>query len=181
MSSVRVGTPPCPECGRVSQLDVPVEVLAELHSPNGRLLQDLLPDWSTDQRELLLSGIHPECWDKIVGDDEEEDPRPPDDALNQDPPAELDPLVEIVLVTKCAYTLASTTGEGVPMLMLQHDVLGRGLDALFDRLIPTDAEGLADPVHDAYALAFLEEARGVDTYGELLELLDRRLVKVAVR
>lgn len=38
-----------------------------------RLIQDAFPEWSADKRELLITGTHPECWDAIFEDEEEDD------------------------------------------------------------------------------------------------------------
>jgi hypothetical protein len=39
----------------------------------GALIQDALPELDADQRELLVSGIHPECWAKMFGDEDADD------------------------------------------------------------------------------------------------------------
>lgn len=33
-------------------------------------IQDALPELTTDQREMLLSGICPTCWDKTFGEED---------------------------------------------------------------------------------------------------------------
>lgn len=48
-------------------------------------IQDAFPEWSADKRELLITGTHPECWDAIFEDvDEEEDDYDREDELEDD-------------------------------------------------------------------------------------------------
>ena len=48
-------------------------------------LQVAFPEWSADKRELLITGTHPECWDAIFEDvDEEEDDYDREDELEDD-------------------------------------------------------------------------------------------------
>lgn len=37
---------------------------------NGNYVQDVFPGWSDSQREQLMSGTHPECWDKMFAGSE---------------------------------------------------------------------------------------------------------------
>lgn len=39
---------------------------------NGELIQNVFPEMTSDQREILISGTCPECWDKYMKDDEDE-------------------------------------------------------------------------------------------------------------
>jgi hypothetical protein len=36
----------------------------------GALIQVAFPDTTPDERELLLTGTHPKCWDSMFGGDE---------------------------------------------------------------------------------------------------------------
>lgn len=75
---VRVMTPPCPECHKTSMVLLS-KVQYEMYSnPKGPHIQDIFPGWSPDRRELLISGTHKECWDKIFTD-RDEDPEDEDD------------------------------------------------------------------------------------------------------
>lgn len=40
---------------------------------NGEYIQDVFPHLTDSQREMLLTGTHPECWEKMFPQDEEED------------------------------------------------------------------------------------------------------------
>ena len=62
----------CPFCGvkniiKVNQKDY-------LDWQNGKMVQDAFPYLSADEREMLISGICPTCWDKYFGSDEEPEP-----------------------------------------------------------------------------------------------------------
>jgi hypothetical protein len=35
----------------------------------GALAQDVWPDLAPAEREAIISGTHPECWDKLIGED----------------------------------------------------------------------------------------------------------------
>lgn len=39
---------------------------------NGKHAQDAFPYLSANEREMLISGICPDCWDKMFGGDDEE-------------------------------------------------------------------------------------------------------------
>ena len=39
----------------------------------GELIQNAFPDMSMSERELLISGTHPACWDKLFPEEEESD------------------------------------------------------------------------------------------------------------
>jgi hypothetical protein len=39
----------------------------------GELIQDTFPDMSLGDRELLISGIHPACWDKLFPKEDEDE------------------------------------------------------------------------------------------------------------
>jgi hypothetical protein len=39
----------------------------------GELIQDVFPDMSVNDREMLITGTHPACWDKLFPGEEEDD------------------------------------------------------------------------------------------------------------
>ena len=39
----------------------------------GGLIQDCFPDMSASDREILISGTHPACWDKLFPEEEGDD------------------------------------------------------------------------------------------------------------
>jgi len=63
--------PRCPHCGIQSQLEM---TQAEVVRMNGnRYIQEALPDWPAEQREMLITGIHPTCWKAMFSDPEDDD------------------------------------------------------------------------------------------------------------
>jgi uncharacterized protein YbaR (Trm112 family) len=60
---VNVRTLPCPICKKSSVLDVDEEQMERY--ANGELIQRAFPDMPPSERELLITGTHPECWDKM--------------------------------------------------------------------------------------------------------------------
>ena len=56
----------CPYCGKRAEATVPVDGYNAWM--RGTLIQDALPDTSPDDREILVSGMHPECWDLMFDD-----------------------------------------------------------------------------------------------------------------
>jgi hypothetical protein len=62
-------TKPCIFCGVMEMVDVPLDGWERWQA--GELIQIALPDLPIDIRELLVTGIHLECWDANLGDDED--------------------------------------------------------------------------------------------------------------
>ena len=61
----------CPWCGEEHEVEVPFEgYLAWKH---GELIQVAMPQLSADEREMLISGVCPECWKKAFSYEEEDD------------------------------------------------------------------------------------------------------------
>lgn len=57
----------CPyHTGYNEKIVVETRLWNRYESGNG-LVQDLFPDLSDDEREMLMSGICPPCWDEILG------------------------------------------------------------------------------------------------------------------
>lgn len=65
-----VETLPCMECHKTTILTLDSESYTKYLS--GMHIQDAFPNWTPDQRELLITGTHPECWNKIFPDEGEE-------------------------------------------------------------------------------------------------------------
>ena len=62
----------CPFCGHVNEIVVSEADYWDWQ--NGALVQDAFPYLSADEREMLISGICPTCWDGMFnGMDEEEE------------------------------------------------------------------------------------------------------------
>jgi hypothetical protein len=60
---------PCPGCGTFQA--VRVSVGSYISWQTGILIQDAMPELTDDQREFFITGVCPECWDKMneEGDD----------------------------------------------------------------------------------------------------------------
>jgi len=61
----------CPFCGKEN--NVTVNSIDFEAWENGALIQDVMPYLSADEREALISGICPSCWDKMFPPEEEEE------------------------------------------------------------------------------------------------------------
>lgn len=59
----------CQLCGKPSEVTVTDEEYDRYISE--RFIQDALPDWSPDQREMLISGTHPECWARMFPEEDQ--------------------------------------------------------------------------------------------------------------
>ena len=59
----------CPFCGRANEVAVNEEDYWAWD--DGELAQVAFPYLSANEREALISGICPTCWDKMFGGDEE--------------------------------------------------------------------------------------------------------------
>lgn len=61
----------CPFCGHSHVVEV--NEADYLAWKGGALVQDVFPYLSADEREMLVSGICPDCWDDMFGDSDEDD------------------------------------------------------------------------------------------------------------
>lgn len=61
-------SPCCPVCGSATEVLFTEEEWKRYQTI--KFIQDALPHWSADKRELLLTGTHPECWDEMFGEEE---------------------------------------------------------------------------------------------------------------
>lgn len=60
----------CPFCGKTTP--VQIRRVADYNAwQNGALAQDAFPHLSADEREMLISGICPKCWEKTFEEDKE--------------------------------------------------------------------------------------------------------------
>ncbi len=66
-------TTTCPFCGHINEVAVNKSDYWEWQ--NGALVQDAFPYLTADERETLVSGICPACWDRMFSfpNDEEDD------------------------------------------------------------------------------------------------------------
>lgn len=66
-----IKTPRCRYCGESGSIELTdAEVLAMETTP---FIQKALPNRSPDERELLITGTHPACWDAMFPPEDEED------------------------------------------------------------------------------------------------------------
>ena len=65
---VCIVTHPCPFCGHSHEVEV--NDMDYLDWQDGELVQDAFPYLSASERELLVSGICPTCWDKMFKTDD---------------------------------------------------------------------------------------------------------------
>lgn len=56
----------CPECGERTLLDVPSDGFREWTT--GTLVQKAFPTLTADEREILQTGIHSACWERLFGE-----------------------------------------------------------------------------------------------------------------
>jgi hypothetical protein len=54
----------CPMCGTGGAVVVDEQAYVAWRD-NGVLMQDAMPDLTVDERELLISGTHAHCWEKM--------------------------------------------------------------------------------------------------------------------
>lgn len=66
----------CPFCGRENSINVREEDYSAWQ--DGALVQDAFPYLSADEREMLISGICPTCWNDTFSDEEEDEDFEPD-------------------------------------------------------------------------------------------------------
>lgn len=80
----------CPFCGRTNEIQVNETDYWDWE--DGALAQVAFPYLSADEREMLISGICPSCWDSMFGypsnEEEDEDEVDADDLYPDDPSIE---------------------------------------------------------------------------------------------
>lgn len=62
----------CPFCRKAHE--IPVNEMDWLDWEDGANAQDVFPYLSPAEREMIISGICPDCWDAFDEDDEDEEP-----------------------------------------------------------------------------------------------------------
>ena len=61
----------CPFCGHANVIEVNEADYWDWQ--DGELAQNAFPYLSANEREMLISGICPKCWEKTFGEEEEEE------------------------------------------------------------------------------------------------------------
>ena len=62
-------TKPCIVCHLTSEVELDAAKVARYEA--GEHVQNVWPEKSASQRELLITGTHPVCWDNMFADDDE--------------------------------------------------------------------------------------------------------------
>jgi len=62
-----INTPRCWHCGKTGELKIPSEIFfaGKRKLEKGALIQEAFPTLHYSQREQIMTGIHPECWEKM--------------------------------------------------------------------------------------------------------------------
>lgn len=68
---IEVETQPCLGCGLTTFFSMAHEQYAQWKS--GMHVQYIFPTWSPEDREMLISGTCPGCWEEMWAEEEEED------------------------------------------------------------------------------------------------------------
>ena len=67
---MKLTTKPCIRCGKTSEMEVSPSEGAEIMR-GVKPIQEILPNTTADERELIITGTHPECWEAIFNEDED--------------------------------------------------------------------------------------------------------------
>ena len=76
---IQVVTPACLGCGDTAVFVMTVEQQARYRA--GEHVQRIFPTWSPEDRERLISGTCPDCWEEMWAEEEDEDWDEFDDVL----------------------------------------------------------------------------------------------------
>lgn len=60
----------CPVCRSQTMIEVEADKFRRWQQ--GELIQKVWPDMAVEDREMLISGTHPECWVSLFADEDEE-------------------------------------------------------------------------------------------------------------
>lgn len=61
----------CPFCGHTTYIQCDKDAYDRWQ--NGMSIQDAMPDMTPEDREMLISGICPSCWDDMFGEEDEDE------------------------------------------------------------------------------------------------------------
>ncbi len=67
MATIDVTCRPCSMCGEAEVMNLNEEHVAKWRS--GAYAQDAFPYLLPSEREMLISGTHPECWERLFGNE----------------------------------------------------------------------------------------------------------------
>ncbi len=71
MTTEAFASPPCPVCIRASVIHLDRKDVERYQA--GEHVQDVWPDKTDDERELIITGTHPECWAQMFPDEDDDD------------------------------------------------------------------------------------------------------------
>lgn len=71
-NTYEVTTPKCFHCGNESVF-VFNSVQYERYFLHNDFVQDIFPDWQKEEREVLISGTHADCWNLMFPDIEDDE------------------------------------------------------------------------------------------------------------
>lgn len=69
-TTITFTTPACAVCRKTSDVELDAEKTRLWQS--GAHIQDVWPHLTATDRELLISGTHPKCWDELFLEEEDE-------------------------------------------------------------------------------------------------------------
>jgi hypothetical protein len=70
-NTILIKSKPCLACKEYEVWSLDREAVVRWQK--GDLIQDCFPDMSASDREILISGTHPACWDKLFPEEGEDD------------------------------------------------------------------------------------------------------------
>ena len=68
--TINVLCPTCPRCGNKAIIEVDLD--GYMRWVGGEHVQAAFPTLDANHRELLMTGIHPACWDEMFSEEEED-------------------------------------------------------------------------------------------------------------
>jgi hypothetical protein len=66
---ITVTTPACQVCSKTSEFTLDDEKVDRWKA--GAYIQDVWPHMTMNDRELLISGTHPKCWEELFAEEDE--------------------------------------------------------------------------------------------------------------
>ena len=72
ITNITFPTPPCIKCGERSLIPMPFDRYDRWQF-GGQCVQNVFPDMSAELREVLVTGIHPGCWNEMFPEEEDDE------------------------------------------------------------------------------------------------------------
>lgn len=73
MTTVKLRSKECPGCGDAADLEVSSEGLALWNGGRGAHIQVAFPELPAGDRERLMTGYCPRCWDELFPEEDDEE------------------------------------------------------------------------------------------------------------